>query len=180
MCLDPPKKRFKIPLIQPLIVILIVGIFLFPFPVNQDTNQIIFNFQESFTKTYGESTDSLACSLVQTIDGGFALLGEDVGSSYAIDDLLLVKTDASGNMIWEHTYGNTGDDQGNDVIQTVDGGFAIAGYTTSFGAGESDMWLVKTDTNGVMIWNQTFGKPLAVLELIKPMNWSKQLTGDLL
>jgi hypothetical protein len=157
--MDPPKKGFKIQSIKPLSVILIVGIFLVPFLVGQDTNQIIFNFQEPFTKTYGGTGWDGATDLIQTIDSGFVITGSISywNGEHINADMYLVRTDASGNVTWHQRIGGTGEDKGNAIIQTVDGGFAIAGYTTSFGAGESDMWLVKTDTNGVMIWNQTFG-----------------------
>jgi len=136
-----------------------VGIFLVPFIVGQDTNQIIFNFQEPFTKTYGGTGWDGATDLIQTIDSGFVITGSISywNGEHINADMYLVRTDASGNVTWHQRIGGTGEDKGNAIIQTVDGGFAIAGYTTSFGAGESDMWLVKTDTNGVMIWNQTFG-----------------------
>jgi hypothetical protein len=58
---------------------------------------------------------------------------------------------------WDRTYGGTGDEEARSLVQTVDGGYAFAGYTTSFGAGGHDFWLVKTDANGGMEWNRTYG-----------------------
>ena len=94
--------------------------------------------------------------LVQTLDGGFVLVGEMDSFGAGGKDMWLVKTDASGVMIWNHTYGGVGDEQGTAIIQTVDGGYALVGSTSSFGDG-CDIWLVKTDANGVMIWNQAYG-----------------------
>jgi hypothetical protein len=59
--------------------------------------------------------------------------------------------------VWSQTYGGTADDSAEAVVQTSDGGYALAGYTTSFGAGSYDFWLVKTDEHGDVEWNQTYG-----------------------
>ena len=58
---------------------------------------------------------------------------------------------------WARTYGGSEDDVAKCVIQASDGGFVLAGYTNSYGAGGSDMYLVKTDSNGNMQWNTTYG-----------------------
>ena len=69
----------------------------------------------------------------------------------------MVKTDSAGTMQWNKTYGGTGNDLGNSIVQTTDGGYAIAGYTNSVGAGGNDVYLVKTDSHGNMQWNKTYG-----------------------
>jgi len=58
---------------------------------------------------------------------------------------------------WSRTYGGTSFDGALSFVQTSDGGYALAGYTFSFGAGDSDAWLVKVDSNGNMQWNKTYG-----------------------
>jgi len=68
-----------------------------------------------------------------------------------------VKTDASGNHQWNQTYGGTNIDLGLSVLQTSDSGYILLGYTSSFGAGLEDFWLVKTDASGNHQWNQTYG-----------------------
>ena len=62
-----------------------------------------------------------------------------------------------GDIQWERTYGGAGADAAYVVIQTADGGFALAGRAASFGAGEDDFWLVKTDRNGIQQWTRTYG-----------------------
>jgi hypothetical protein len=58
-------------------------------------------------------------------------------------------------MLWSKTYGGTDDDIGYSVVQTSDGGYAIAGYTV--GASPGDAYLVKTDESGTMLWSKTYG-----------------------
>jgi len=60
-------------------------------------------------------------------------------------------------VMWSHTYGGAENDYANSVVQTSDGGYAIAGSTQSFGAGNTDFWLVKTDGAGNMKWSRTYG-----------------------
>jgi predicted secreted protein len=110
-----------------------------------------------WSKTYGGSGDDEAYSLVQTSDGGYALAGYTNSSSAGSYDFWLIKTNSSGNMQWNRTYGGTGDDEAYSVVQSKDEGYAVAGVTDSFGAGETDAWLVKTDSSGDMQWNRTYG-----------------------
>ena len=90
-------------------------------------------------------------SVQQTIDGGFIITG--VGYT----DLVLIKTAADGTMQWAKTIAGTSGQEGKSVKQTSDGGFIITGFTTSFGAGSFDVYLVKTDSIGTLQWTKTFG-----------------------
>jgi len=110
-------------------------------------------------KTYGGAEWDTAESVVQTSDGGYALAGSTKSFGAGDSDFWLVKTDSAGNHLWDRTYGGTSDDCARSMIQTDDGGYALAGYTWSFGAGNSDFWLVKTDATGNLQWNQTYGGP---------------------
>jgi len=105
---------------------------------------------EMWSQTYGGIEVETAYSLVETSDGGYALAG--TMNAYTTDnsDFLLVKTDANGNLEWNRTYGGTSEELAYSLVQTSDGGYAIAGETSSFGAGDSDFWLVKTDEYGII------------------------------
>jgi TolB-like protein len=110
-------------------------------------------------KTFGEADEDAAYSVQIAADGGFILAGETF--SFGADvysDLYLVRTDAGGGLLWQRTFGGGQNDCGFSVARTADGGFVIAGETYSFGAGVfSDAYLVKTDSEGNLIWQSTFG-----------------------
>jgi predicted secreted protein len=110
-----------------------------------------------WNKTYGGALDETCGDMCLAGDGGFALAGNTRSFGAEGRDVWLVKTDAAGNMMWNKTYGGTGDDYMLDVIQTSDNGYMMSGYTASFGAGANDAWLIKTDASGSMLWNKTYG-----------------------
>jgi hypothetical protein len=110
-----------------------------------------------WNKTYGGAQDDRAQSLIETSDGGYALAGLTESFGAGSYDFWLVKVDGSGNLEWNKTYGGTGDDGAHSLVKTSDGGYALTGFTHSFGAGFYNFWLVKTDGFGNMEWNQTYG-----------------------
>jgi len=97
--------------------------------------------------------------VVSTADGGFAIAGQAIQgvSQDANGDAYLIRTDALGNALWEQTYGGTLYDAASDLVQTPDGGFLLLGWTRSFGAGQRDFYLVKTDSLGYQQWQRTYG-----------------------
>jgi hypothetical protein len=110
-----------------------------------------------WNKTYGGPDVDVATSVVETSDGGYALAGQTSSFGDGSFDFWLVKTDVSGNMQWDKTYGGIGLEQARSLIQTSDGGYALAGQTSSFGDGSDNFWLVKTDVSGNMQWDKTYG-----------------------
>gem|GEM_PF-1160877 len=110
-----------------------------------------------WSKTYGGAGEEKAWSLIQIQGNGFVVSGSTTSYGSGSSDVWLVKTDQNGTMQWNKTFGGKGEDSAQAIIQTSDGGFAIAGETRSFGTGNYDFWLVKTDQNGTMLWNRTFG-----------------------
>jgi hypothetical protein len=129
-----------------------------------------------WSKTYGGSGDDRGRSLIQTQDGGFALLGYasssdgDVSANNGGRDFWLVKTDAQGNILWEQTYGFSGSDEGNHILETSDGHFLITGIidvTASGGDGifgrnatrhaGGDYWSLKVTQTGDLVWSRYYG-----------------------
>ena len=115
------------------------------------------NGNEVWNQTYGGSLHDSARSAKQTADGGYILAGETWSYGAGTFDFWLVKTDENGNEEWNQTYGGSEHDRAYSVQQTTDGGYIVAGWTCSYGAGNEDFWLVRTDENGNEEWNQTYG-----------------------
>ena len=112
---------------------------------------------ETWSKTFGGTSRDWAFSVQQTSDGGYILAGETWSYGAGYSDFWLVKTDSDGKKEWDKTFGGTDRDKAESVQQTRDGGYIIAGETSSYGAGSEDFWLVKTDSSGNKEWDKTFG-----------------------
>lgn len=110
-----------------------------------------------WTQTFGGSDWDSGESVEQTADGSFVQLGYTKSFGAGNYDFWLIKTDADGKEIWSRTFGGSGYDRGYSLEKTADGGFILLGETQSYGAGSADFWLIKTDSEGNEIWNQTFG-----------------------
>ena len=108
-------------------------------------------YYNSWQKTYGRGVNDKAHSIQQTNDGGYIVTGVIYG------DVYVIKLDEKGNKIWEKTFGGKGDDVASSIQQTTDGGYIVAGETTSFGAGNNDVYIIKLDENGNKVWEKTFG-----------------------
>ncbi len=115
------------------------------------------NGDTTWTKTYGGIGDDESYALQQTSDGGYIVAGIDSSSGLGNYNVYLVKTNANGDTLWTKSYGGSNADFGQAVQQTADGGYIVAGYTSSFGVGNGDVYLLKTDANGNLTWSKTYG-----------------------
>jgi hypothetical protein len=108
----------------------------------------------------------------QTTDNGYIIVGYKKNTGIDSADIYLVKTNTTGDTLWTRAYGGADNDYGNSVRQTNDGGYIIIGSTKSFGSGNSDVYLIKTDSSGNVQWSKTFGGTA------DDIGYSVQLTTD--
>lgn len=106
---------------------------------------------EQWHKTFGGANNDKGFSVDLTFDDGYIMTGFTTTSDLSdLDgkDLWLIKTDINGELLWSETFGGAKEDEGRSVQRTFDGGYVITGSTKSFGAGEYDIWVIKTDSDG--------------------------------
>ncbi|MFW9777738.1 MAG: hypothetical protein ACFFE8_02710 [Candidatus Heimdallarchaeota archaeon] len=116
------------------------------------------NGNPEWNQTFGGIQDDRPISVIQSNDGGYVVAGTTQSFGGGGFDAWLLKTDVNGQHEWNRTFGGPANDWANSVVQTTDGGYLFAGGTISYGAGASDMWLVKTNASGTAEWNKTLGK----------------------
>jgi hypothetical protein len=113
--------------------------------------------QVTFQKTFGGVSNEIGKSIVQLADSSYVMAGYTSSSGVGGYDVFLVKADKAGNLIWQKTIGGADWDFANSMDTTADGGFIIAGTTYSYGKGNADGFVIKTDANGDTTWTKTFG-----------------------
>ena len=131
-----------------------------------------------WTKTFGGDSSDAGYSIQQTDDGGFIVIGKTRSFGAGNSDVWLIRTDSSGDTLWTQTYGGVATDAGSSVRQISDGGHIIAGTTWSFGAGASDVWLIRTDSYGDTLWTQTFGRGSGLPFSGRESGSSAEMTSD--
>jgi len=111
-------------------------------------------------KTFGGHRYDNGFDVKITDDNGYIITGIQMQTNGRYDaDMWLIKTDESGDMEWERTFGGLDEDWAYCVEQTLDGGYIIIGDTRSFSNdGYDEAWLVKTDKTGNEEWSKTFGR----------------------
>lgn len=138
---------------------------------NDDDNGEASNSTEvDFVKTLGGSKNERGQAIVNTLDGGYAILGHTQSMDGDISnksnesfDYWLLKFDQNDTLEWQKTYGGTDDDRGNDILQTSDGGYAIIGFSKSNdgnvteNSGANDYWVSKLNASGTILWQKSFG-----------------------
>jgi len=111
----------------------------------------------TFARSYGGTDLDEVLSFQRTSDGGYIAAGYTWSFGAGRYDILLIKTDANGNLQWTKTYGGTNDEYAYSVQQTSDGGYIVAGYTNSFGSGWEDILIIRTDASGNIQWAKVYG-----------------------
>ena len=110
-------------------------------------------------KNFGLNTaDDFGRSVIETSDGGIAIVGDTDSFGAGGNDVWLIKTNAGGDTLWTKTYGGTNGDFGYSIKQIKDGGFIIGGATYSYGVGGADFYIIRTDSIGDTLWTKTFGE----------------------
>jgi uncharacterized delta-60 repeat protein len=107
--------------------------------------------------TYGGSDYDDAYSIQQTADGGYIVAGTTYSFGVGYGDFWLLKLDSTGGVTWQNTYGGSNDDEAYYVQQTMDGGYIVAGTTSSFGVGAYNVWVVKLEADGSITWGSGSG-----------------------
>jgi hypothetical protein len=125
-----------------------------------------------WSNTFGGLASDWGSDVQQTSDGGYIITGGTSSFGAGLNDVYLIRTDSLGDSMWTKTHGGNGFDFARSVDATLDGGYVIAGATTSFGAGWYDFYLVKTDSLGNLEWEKAYGGP------DEDISWSVQQTSD--
>jgi hypothetical protein len=110
--------------------------------------------------------------IVQTLDGGYVVTGHTASFGAGNSDVWVLKLDENGAIQWQKTYGGRGYEEAHAIRQTVDGGYAVAAFTSTFGAGDWDVWVLKLDQSGAVLWQKTFGGQG------RDVTWSVHQTAD--
>jgi len=108
-------------------------------------------------KAYGGAAEERILNIRETTDHGFILAGSTLSFGQGDYDMLFIRTDSTGDTLWTKILGGPAFDQGTDADQTSDGGFILSGRAMSWGAGNCDVFLAKTDANGDTLWTRVFG-----------------------
>jgi len=120
---------------------------------SESINVIVNNGQ----KTFGGSSGDQAYSIQQTTDGGYIVAGYTTSFGAGCGDVYVLKLNSDGSLAWQKTFGGNSDDKACSIQQTTDGGYIVAGWTWSFGAGYEDVYVLKLNSDGSLAWQKTFG-----------------------
>ena len=113
--------------------------------------------QFKFQNTFGGVSNEIGKSIIQLADSSFVMAGYTSSTGVGGYDIFLVKADKTGNLVWQKTIGGADWDFAYSLQATTDGGFIIGGTTYSYGHGNADGYIVKTDANGDTLWTKTYG-----------------------
>ena len=112
---------------------------------------------EVWSHTNGGNQWDQCNALQQTSDQEYVLAGSTSSFGQGEYDFWLLRLTTQGDTLWTRTYGGADEEYCNSVRETADGGYILGGSTRSYGAGNSDMWVVKTDAGGNELWSRAYG-----------------------
>ncbi len=136
-----------------LISLSLLASFLTPLNASRSPPRVEWN------RTYGGKLGDVGWFVRQTRDGGYIIVGTTSSYGEGEYDAWLIKTDEDGDVEWNRTYGGVKWDVGWSLEETRDGGYILAGETSSWGSGHYDIWLIKLDSRGDEEWSLTYGWP---------------------
>ena len=110
-----------------------------------------------WSKRYGGALNEGGYAYVPAPGGGYAAVGSTYSYGVGDHDLYLVRTDSLGETLWTRTFGGALADYGHDILLTADSGFIIVGTTLSSGHGKEDLYLIRTNRYGDLLWSKTYG-----------------------
>lgn len=128
--------------------------------------------QQVWSHHYGGVYSENGYACVQTHDGGYAAIGSTFSYGAGGYDVYLLRLDSLGDTLWTKTYGDTAAEYGRDLQLTSDGGFVIVGSTNSHGTGKEDIYVLRTNSYGGLLWSKTYGGSLS------DDGWSIRATPD--
>ncbi|NIO19798.1 MAG: hypothetical protein GTN76_03420, partial [Candidatus Aenigmarchaeota archaeon] len=115
------------------------------------------SLQAQWAMLYGGSGNDWANSVQQTSDGGYIVAGYTESFGEGLWDIWVLKLSFAGDIEWQRTYGGLQNEEAYSIQETSDGGYIVAGYTDSFGEGNTDIWVLKLTPEGDIEWQRTFG-----------------------
>ncbi|MEO0130999.1 MAG: hypothetical protein ABIK76_04850 [candidate division WOR-3 bacterium] len=114
-------------------------------------------FLLNWEKTFGGNGFDEGKDVKECFDGGYIIVGSTSSFGQGLFDVYLIRTDENGETLWTKTYGGQSNDRGYSILQTRDSGYIIVGNTQSFGNGSSDVWIIRLNKNGELVWSRTYG-----------------------
>jgi len=150
-----------------IFIIIFISLFLFVFGIADADGASAPAIE--WKKYYGGSAHDIPESIQQTTDGGYIVAGwslsndGDISGNHGGRDVLVFKLNAKGEIVWQKSLGGSGEDIANYVRQTKDGGYIVAGTSSSNDGdltqnrGEYDAWVIKLDSGGEILWQRPFG-----------------------
>lgn len=112
---------------------------------------------DKFYVVYGGAGDDVGYDIKQSKDGNYVLTGSSSSAGNGQTDLYLMKINKAGHKLWERYIGGAGSEVGRSLLLMEDSGYVVTGYTSSYGNGGYDLYLIRTDKSGNLIWQRTIG-----------------------